>query len=44
MALRQDVGLSWLVAVAVPLLGLRVGLVIWRMVPRFGRMQTPSTG
>jgi ATP-binding cassette subfamily B protein len=39
MALREDVGLSWLVAVAVPLLGLCVGLVIWRMVPQFGRMQ-----
>ena len=33
MALREDVGLSWLVAVAVPLLGLVVGLVISRMVP-----------
>jgi len=40
MALREDVGLSWLVAVAVPLLGLIVGLVIWRMVPWFTRMQT----
>ena len=39
MALREDVGLSWLVAVAVPLLGLCVSLVIWRMVPQFGRMQ-----
>jgi ATP-binding cassette, subfamily B, multidrug efflux pump len=39
MALREDVGLSWLVAVAVPLLGLCVGLVISRMVPWFGRMQ-----
>ncbi|GAB3886333.1 ABC transporter ATP-binding protein [Terrabacter terrigena] len=44
MALREDVGLSWLVAVAVPLLGLCVGLVIWRMVPWFGRMQTSLDG
>lgn len=44
MALREDVGLSWLVAVAVPLLGLCVGLVIRRMVPWFGRMQTSLDG
>jgi ATP-binding cassette subfamily B protein len=44
MALREDVGLSWLVAVAVPLLGLVVGLVIWRMVPWFTRMQTSLDG
>jgi ATP-binding cassette subfamily B protein len=44
MALREDVGLSWLVAVAVPLLGACVGLVIWRMVPWFGRMQTSLDG
>lgn len=39
MALREDVGLSWLVAVAVPLLALCVGLVIRRMVPQFHLMQ-----
>ncbi|MEW1954453.1 ABC transporter ATP-binding protein [Terrabacter sp. NPDC080008] len=44
MALREDVGLSWLVAVAVPLLGLFVGLVISRMLPWFGRMQTSLDG
>ena len=44
MALREDVGLSWLVAVAVPLLGLCVGLVLWRMVPWFGRMQKSLDG
>ncbi len=44
MALREDVGLAWLVAVAVPLLGLCVSLVIWRMVPWFGRMQTSLDG
>ncbi len=39
MALRQDVGLSWLVAVAVPLLAVAVGLVIRRMIPQFRIMQ-----
>ena len=40
MALREDVGLSWLVAVAVPLLGISVGLVVLRMRPLFRLMQT----
>jgi ATP-binding cassette, subfamily B, multidrug efflux pump len=40
MALRTDVGLSWLVVVAVPLLGLSVGLVVMRMRPLFRLMQT----
>ena len=39
MALREDVGLSWLVAVAVPLLALCVSLVIRRMIPQFRLMQ-----
>lgn len=39
MALREDVGLSWLVAVAVPLLGGFVALVIRSMVPTFQKMQ-----
>ncbi|PKW26502.1 ABC transporter ATP-binding protein [Phycicoccus duodecadis] len=39
MALREDVGLSWLVAVAVPLLGVSVGAVISRMLPHFRAMQ-----
>jgi ATP-binding cassette, subfamily B, multidrug efflux pump len=39
MALREDVGLSWLVAVAVPLLALSVALVIRRMIPNFRLMQ-----
>ncbi|WP_299446688.1 ABC transporter ATP-binding protein [uncultured Phycicoccus sp.] len=39
MALREDAGLSWLVAVAVPLLGASVGAVISRMVPHFRAMQ-----
>jgi ATP-binding cassette, subfamily B, multidrug efflux pump len=40
MALREDVGLSWLVAVAVPLLAISVGLVVMRMRPLFRLMQT----
>lgn len=39
MALREDVGLSWLVAVAVPLLAAVVGLIITRMIPGFRAMQ-----
>ncbi|WP_256841435.1 ABC transporter ATP-binding protein [Ornithinimicrobium cryptoxanthini] len=39
MALREDVGLSWLIAVAVPLLALVVGLIIRQMVPQFTLMQ-----
>jgi ATP-binding cassette subfamily B protein len=40
MALRQDVGLSWLIAVSVPALLLVAGLVISRMVPLFRSFQT----
>ena len=39
MAMRQDVGLSWLIAVAVPVLGVLVGLIISRMVPGFRLVQ-----
>jgi len=39
MALREDVGLSWLVAVAVPVLVAATGFIISRMVPGFRRMQ-----
>ncbi len=39
MALREDVGLSWLVAIAVPALAIAVGLVIARMIPHFQAMQ-----
>ena len=39
MALREDLGLAWLVAVAVPLLGAAVGLVVARMIPHFRSMQ-----
>ncbi|MDN3935386.1 ABC transporter ATP-binding protein [Arthrobacter sp. YD4] len=40
MAIRQDVQLSWLIAVSVPVLLLAVGLIVSRMVPLFRLMQT----
>lgn len=40
MALREDVGLSWIMAVAVPVLAVSVGLILSRMIPWFRRMQT----
>ncbi|MGV8876496.1 MAG: ABC transporter ATP-binding protein [Rhodoglobus sp.] len=40
MAIRQDVGLSWLMAVSVPVLILAIGLIVARMVPLFRQMQT----
>lgn len=39
MAVRQDAGLSWLMAVAIPVLLVIVGLIVWRMVPAFTQMQ-----
>lgn len=39
MALREDVGLSWLVVVAVPVMVLAVGLIIRQMMPQFRLMQ-----
>jgi ATP-binding cassette subfamily B multidrug efflux pump len=44
MALNEDVGLSWLVAVAVPLLIVSIGLVIVRMVPLFRQQQERIDG
>ena len=40
MAIREDVGLSWLIAVTVPVLAVLLGLIISRMVPSFRLMQT----
>jgi ATP-binding cassette subfamily B protein len=40
MALRQDVGLSWLIGVSVPTLLVLAALVIGRMVPLFRKFQT----
>ena len=39
MAIRQDLELSWLIAVSVPVLLVAVGLIIVRMVPLFRKMQ-----
>ena len=39
MALQQDVGLSWLMAVAVPVLLVAIGAIVARMLPLFRRMQ-----
>jgi ATP-binding cassette subfamily B protein len=39
MALREDLTLSWIMVVAVPVLLLAVGLIIVRMVPQFRKMQ-----
>jgi ATP-binding cassette subfamily B multidrug efflux pump len=40
MAMREDLGLSWLIAVTVPVLALALGFIISRMVPSFRLMQT----
>jgi ATP-binding cassette subfamily B multidrug efflux pump len=40
MAIHEDVGLSWLVAVTVPVLAVLLGLIIVRMVPSFRLMQS----
>jgi len=39
MALQEDVGLSWLLVVVVPVLVVCVGLIVVRMVPSFRKMQ-----
>ncbi len=39
MALQQDVGLSWLMAVSIPILLVGVGGIMFRMVPLFRLMQ-----
>lgn len=40
MALREDTGLGWILAVAVPALFVCVGFVVSRMVPNFRAMQS----
>jgi ATP-binding cassette, subfamily B, multidrug efflux pump len=40
MALRQDIGLSWLMLVSVPALVISVGTIVSQMVPGFRQMQT----
>jgi ATP-binding cassette subfamily B multidrug efflux pump len=40
MALREDLGLSWLMLVSVPVLVVAIGLIIRKMIPQFREMQT----
>ncbi|GAB3654829.1 ABC transporter ATP-binding protein [Nocardioides korecus] len=40
MALREDLGLGWILAIVVPALFVSVGFVVSRMVPNFRRMQS----
>ena len=44
MALREDVGLSWILTVSIPVLVGGVSLVVWRMVPQFRVMQVRIDG
>ena len=39
MALRQDIGLSWLMVVCIPVLVVSIALIVVRMVPQFRAMQ-----
>ena len=39
MAMRQDLGLSWLLGVSLPLLIIILGIIVSRMVPQFRLMQ-----
>jgi ATP-binding cassette subfamily B multidrug efflux pump len=40
MALREDLGMSWLLGVSVPVLAIAIGMIVVRMVPQFRTMQT----
>ncbi len=44
MAMREDLGLSWLLALSVPTLFVAVGLIVSRMVPGFRVMQVRIDG
>ncbi|MGI8709855.1 MAG: ABC transporter ATP-binding protein [Acidimicrobiales bacterium] len=44
LALEQDVGLSWILTVSIPVLVGAIGLVVWRMVPQFRLMQVRIDG
>ena len=39
MALHEDLGMSWLLGVSVPVLAVAIGLIVARMVPQFRAMQ-----
>jgi len=44
LALQQDIGLSWLMAVSVPVLLVAIGIIVVRMIPLFRRMQSRIDG
>jgi ATP-binding cassette, subfamily B, multidrug efflux pump len=44
LAMRQDIGLSWLLAVAIPVLAISLGTVVSRMTPMFRVMQEKIDG
>jgi ATP-binding cassette subfamily B protein len=44
LALRDDAGLSWILVVSVPVLGVALGLVVFKMVPQFRLMQDRIDG
>jgi ATP-binding cassette, subfamily B, multidrug efflux pump len=44
MALQEDVGLSWLMLVAVPVMALLIGLIVRKMMPLFRVMQERIDG
>jgi ATP-binding cassette subfamily B multidrug efflux pump len=44
LALRDDAGLSWILVVSVPVLGVCLGLVVSKMVPQFRLMQERIDG
>jgi ATP-binding cassette subfamily B multidrug efflux pump len=44
MAMRQDIGLSWLLAISMPVLLISIGSIVVRMVPQFRLMQERIDG
>jgi ATP-binding cassette subfamily B protein len=40
MAVREDIGMSWLLCICVPALAVAIGLIVSKMVPQFRTMQT----
>ena len=44
MAVREDIGLSWLMLISVPILVVAIGSIIRKMVPQFRLMQTRIDG
>ena len=39
MAMREDIGMSWLLGISVPVLAVTIGMIVTRMVPQFRTMQ-----